>query len=218
MSLTVDFAIRRDQVLHYLDAVGRAEKGLRRSQKAEDVARVNVLRAGTFLILYNLVEASLRASIEAIHDAIVSQAIPFQQLRESIRRDVMRSFKTRLDPDIQKNMVDVPVELVAVALDVTAGYPFSGNVDAKKVREVADIYGFQIIANPSDRNGADLLTIKTARNDLAHGLKTYEEVGRDYTTSDIKELSTRALGYVEAVLRGVDGFLAARDFNTPAVP
>lgn len=215
MSLTVDFAIRRDQVLHYLEAVSRAEKGLRRSQTASDVARVNVLRAGTFLIMYNLVEASLRSSVEAIHDSIVSQAVPFQNLRESIRRDVMRSFKNKIDPDVQKNMIDVPVQLVAVALDLTAGYPFSGNVDSRKIRDVADIYGFEIVANPEHREGADLLTIKTARNDLAHGLKTYEEVGRDYTTSDVKALAERSLGYVEAVLRGVDGFLAARGFEAP---
>ena len=42
---------------------------------------------------------------------------------------------------------------------------FSGNVDAKRIREVALQYGFQ---NPK-KKAKELLTVKANRNDLAHG-------------------------------------------------
>lgn len=217
--LLTDFSERRMQVLHYLEAIARAERGARRGEhKAQAVARLNVLRAGTFLILYNLIEASVRSLVESIHYEIVSKSVPFQTLKQSIRRDVVRNFKSRSDPDAQKDMTDVPVQLVAVALDLDSGYPFSGNVDARKIRDVAEIYGFDIVADPAFRDGADLVTIKRARNDLAHGVKTYDEVGRDYTLGDLKDLSSRSLGYVEAVLRAVDRFLINEDFREVATP
>jgi hypothetical protein len=209
-----DFLARKTQVARYLEVVEAHERAIDPGRApAAATEQLNVLRAGQFLILYNLVEASLRGAVEAIHDRIVTERVPLQQLTESIRRDVIRSFKARCDPDQHLHMNDIPIELVAIALDIEAGYPFSGNVDAKKVREIADIYGFDTSTpRESTRDGADLLTVKSLRNDLAHGVKTYDEVGRNYTASDLKELSDRSVAYVEAILTAVDRFLTERRF------
>lgn len=209
-----DFLARKAQVARYLEVVESHERTIEPGRAAAQATeQLNVLRAGQFLILYNLVEASLRGAVEAIHDRIVTERVPLQQLTETIRRDVIRSFKVRCDPDLHLNMNDIPIELVAIALDIEAGYPFAGNVDAKKIREIAYIYGFDT-TTPREvtRDGADLLTVKSLRNDLAHGVKTYDEVGRNYTASDLKELSDRSVAYVEAILTAVDRFLSERRF------
>jgi hypothetical protein len=209
-----DFLARKAQVGRYLEVVETHEQAMEPGKaSAAATEQLNVLRAGHFLILYNLVEASLRGAVEAIHDRIVTERVPLQQLTDTIRRDVIRSFKARCDPDKHLNMNDIPIELVAVALDIDAGYPFSGNVDAKKVREMADIYGFDT-TTPREvtRDGADLLTVKSLRNDLAHGDKTYDEVGRNYTATDLKGLSDRSIAYVEAILTRVDRFVTERRF------
>ena len=138
--------------------------------------------------------------------------VPFSDLKRSIRREVIKGFKKRGDPDTHQDMEDVPLELVAAALDVEEH--FSGNVDARRVREVAAIYGFSTNSNRSlTHDGAELLTIKNIRNDLAHGIKTYEEVGRDYPIKRLLEISIRATAYMAAILDNVSAYLDAEEFR-----
>jgi MAE_28990/MAE_18760-like HEPN len=215
-----DFAIRKAQVSRYLEVVEQQELATNAQAHVDGQAeRLNVLRGGHFLILYNLVESSIRGAVEAIHDRIVTDRVPLQDLTDSIRRDVIRSFKSRCNPDEHRDMTDVPVELVAIALDIDAGYPFSGNIDARKIREIGDIYGFSTVTpRETTRDGADLLTIKSIRNDLAHGIKSYDEVGRDHLVSDLKDLSDRSTAYIEAILIAVERFLVERRFLRPPEP
>ena len=210
----VDFLARKAQVARYLEVVEAHERAIEPGEAAAAAAELlTVLRAAPSLVRFTQVGASLRGAVEAIHDRIVTERVPLQRLTDTIRRDVIRSFKARCDPDLHLNMNDIPIELVAIALDIEAGYPFSGNVDAKKVREIADIYGFDTTtAREVTRDGADLLTVKSLRNDLAHGVKTYDEVGRNYTASDLKELGDRSIAYVEAILTAVDRFVTERRF------
>jgi hypothetical protein len=171
-----------------------------------------VLRAGTFLILYNLVEASARAALEAIHDAVATGRVPFSSLNAGIRREVVKGFKRNANPEIHDMMTDIPVDIVAVSLDVD--YHFSGNVDARLIRNVAELYGFSVDTDTiRTHGGSDLLTVKTNRNDLAHGARTYDEVGRDFTFRDLLEIGLRTMAYVEGILDNVAGYLDTQGYR-----
>lgn len=208
----IEFANRRGHAKRYLAVVSQMEKDFQRARWKLSEDRLNVLRAGSFLIFYNLIEAAARSSVEAIHDQMKLTQVPFAELRRSIRREVVKGFKKRGDPDRHQDMIDVPLELVAAALDVEEH--FSGNVDARRFREIGEIYGFSTETNKMiTHDGAELLTIKNIRNDLAHGLKTYEEVGRDYPIKRLLEISIRASVYVTAILNNVEHYLNAGEFR-----
>lgn len=214
-SFQTEFMDRRNHVKRYLAVVSKTERELQKASWKLSEDRLNVLRAGSFLILYNLIEAAARSSIEAIHDKMKLSQVPFQSLRRSIRREVIKGFKKRGNPDIHRDMIDVPVELVAAALDVDD--QFSGNVDARKFREIADIYGFSTASDTRvTHDGAELLTIKNIRNDLAHGLKSYEEVGRDYPIKLLLDIGVRAGAYTAAILNNVARYLDAEEFREAA--
>jgi hypothetical protein len=210
-----EFERRRTQVRRYLATVSKAERedrvGDRRRVQTETL---HVLRAGVFLITYNLVEASIRSGVEAIHDEMAVQRVNFGALNNEIRKEVVKGFKKKAKPERDYAMADLPVDIVAAALDVE--YEFSGNVDARLIRSVSEIYGF---STDSDRsrtyNGADLLTIKTNRNDLAHGLKTYDEVGRDFTTKQLVGISFRAMNFISAVLGNISTYLDNSGYLAP---
>lgn len=211
-SFQTEFASRRNHVKRYLAVVSKMEKDLRRASWKLSEDRLNVLRAGTFLILYNLIESAARSSVEAIHDRMKLSRVPFHELRRSIRREVVKGFKKRGDADTHQDMTDVPLELVAAALDVEDH--FSGNVDARRFREIATIYGFSTASNTATtHDGAELLTIKNIRNDLAHGLKTYEEVGRDYPIKQLLDISLRAGAYTATILDNIAHYLDAEEFR-----
>ena len=211
-ALVADFDARRRQVRHYLATVRTFERitavgAARRAQNE----RLLTLRAGTFLLLYNLVEATTRAAIEAIHDHITTKKIPFDLLVVSLRREVVRRFKRGADPDAHHTMQNLPATFVLVAF--AEGIKLSGNVDARLIRSLGECYGFsERTTKDRTRGGSDLFTVKSIRNDLAHGLKTFEEVGRDYTFRDLFILSVRSIRYMQEIIANVTSYLESEGY------
>ena len=207
-----DFRRRRSQVRRYLSVVAKADRETQAGGgRPVDLARVHVLRAGTFLILYNLIEASARGALDGVHDTMIGQRVAFGSLSPSLRREVVKGFRRKKDPDDHVLLADMPIDFVAMSLD--ADHQFSGNVDARLIRKIAGTYGFSHYTDEArTRDGADLLTIKDVRNDLAHGLKTYDEIGRDYSARSLLEISVRSLAYIKAILDNVDDYLEASGY------
>lgn len=207
-----EFAERRQQVKRYVSVVMAEERRLVSGTSSFVlIQRQNVLKAGTFLILYNLVEATARSAIDAIHDDMISRKVKFEELRLPLRSEVIRGFKRRSNPETHKNLIDIPVSLVAASLDTE--HSFSGNVDARMLRDIGEVYGFSTASDQArTRNGADLLTIKTNRNDLAHGRKTYEEVGRAYSSKEVLSLALRATFFIDALVANVAEHINQRKY------
>ena len=207
-NLIDDFNDRKRQVRHYVAIVANAEgsaEGRRITRVQEQ--RLLTLRSGTFLVLYNMVEASIRMAIEQIHDAIIQDNTSFESLNESLRKEVLRLFRADTRTEIYKNPVNFPSALVAAALGPE--FKIGGNVDARSIRELGKLYGF---STETDRditwNGSDLLTVKSNRNDLSHGRKSYEEVGRYYTLRDLMHITRRVTIYTRCILNNIDEFIA----------
>lgn len=206
-SLVDDFEDRRRQVRHYLAIVLGSERAAGGSSATiTQERRLLTLRAGTFLIFYNLIEASTRAAIEAIHDRIITDQEPFERLIPCLRREAVKRFKKHAKPDVHHTMNSFPAAFVAVAL--ASSTEISGNVDARVIRELGAIYGFSCETTKEITwNGSDLLTIKTTRNDLGHGRKSFEEVGRDYPAVALLAMSRRALPFMRTILLNVTEYL-----------
>jgi len=211
-----DYNLRRRQVKRYLAMVSCTERAIRLSGGSQlSLDRLHLLRAGTYLILYNLVEASARGALDAIHEAMNAERISFAALSPTLRREVVKGFKRNADPEKQSAITDIQIDIVSMSLN--AGYHFSGNVDAKLIRSIASLYGFSADTDKTlTRSGADLVIIKSTRNDLAHGDKTYDEVGRNVTARNLLELALRATNYIETILYNVDEYLNIKGYSAAA--
>lgn len=210
-----DYRRRRWQVRRYFALVNGTERS--QSTRKIELDRLHILRAGSFLIVYNLIEATARAGLQAIHDDMAAKRVPFHDLNDGIRKEIIKGFKRNGNVDKHYEILDLPVDIVAVSLNVEDH--FSGNVDARLLRSIAELYGFSIAADKvRTRDGVDLLTIKTTRNDLAHGDKTYDEVGREYTSRDLLEIGMRSLAYMEAFIASVSDYLKLESYRRPPTP
>jgi hypothetical protein len=90
---------------------------------------------------------------------------------------------------------------------------FSGNLDAKRIKETAEKYGFSYQTNPRKTdNGSDLLKIKTNRNDLAHGFKSFEKVGQDYTADDLLKMQKRVIHYLKTILQNIETYIYNQEY------
>jgi len=213
-----DFAQRKRQVMHYLAVVSQAERELeQQSENRRTIEeRLLVLRAGTFLLLYNLIEATTRGAVEAIHDKVTTSGVGFESLTLCLRKEVVRLFKREADPASHHTVTDFPSAFVAIAME--QGFKLSGSVDARAIRRLGECYGFSCdTEKATTRDGSDLLTIKTHRNDLAHGLKTFEEVGRDQSAKDLLLITRRSTRYMEQILKNIASYLDEENYLDSAV-
>jgi hypothetical protein len=173
------------------------------------------LIANAFLILYNLIESTVRNSIINIYDCIKDDDLPFEKLSENLKRlwikqstdglkennfrpETLREYVLGLTEDIlNKETIIFSNEWME----------FSGNLDARKIRDLATKIGFQ-----SPPNGRDLLEIKNKRNRLAHGEQTFYDVGKDFTVNQIIEFKTTTFSYLEEVIQNIETFIVAREY------
>lgn len=169
------------------------------SHEQQDLLRT--FKASALLMLYNLMESSVTNAVEAIFDELEQQAIPFDRCRDEIRLVILKNTKghdpKKLLPEIRSLATDIVTK--TFRLDAIV----SGNVDAREIREVAKRYGF---LEPQSR-GDRLLIVKTTRNDLAHGSKSFAEVGRTFSVDDIVEIKKEVVDYLTETLKHVIEYL-----------
>ncbi len=148
---------------------------------------LKTLKAAAFLILYNLVESSMRNAIVGIFDELGSKNVPFDDVRMELKLIAIRNVKRSLRGDLHTSIRGVATHILTVAFD-SEGL-FAGNLDAKAIRETANEYGFSSETDRSlTKDGRDLMKVKANRNDLSHGNKSFNEVGRDYDIESLVEI------------------------------
>lgn len=165
-----------------------------------------ILKANGFLLLYNLIEATIRNSINAILNTIKSSAITYKDLSDKIKRLWLRQESKGINDDekgqekimhIAKNILDN--EILTLERDCIN---ISGNIDAQKIREILKQFGGNEISD-----GRDLKTIKEKRNKLAHGEFTFFEIGKDYTINEMIGYKDKTKDYLSNVLNEFQDYI-----------
>ncbi|MFT6178672.1 MAG: hypothetical protein ACJA1W_001013 [Akkermansiaceae bacterium] len=174
------------------------------SRVKDDLLRT--FNSSTILLLYNLMESTVSNAVEAVFDELVSQGISFDECRDELRKVILGNLK-------KHNIGSIFPKLNELSRDII-GKTFqkenlvSGNVDARKIRELVDEYGIE-------RPGVDgeaLLTVKTNRNDLAHGVKSFAAVGREFSKPDIVRLKEQVIADLTAMLEKVTIYISERHY------
>ena len=201
-----DFTARVSEIEHYFQFVQATDDGsvlLMKPGASEHAYSttgkddlVRTFKGGLFLMLYNLMEATVKNVVEAIFEELGRERISFDACRKEIRRVVIRNLKTCADADHLKrhNDADVVELFVTFATDAVVktfqrDNIVSGNVDAQEIRGLATKYGFDKPA----ADGGHLVTVKSNRNDLAHGDKSFAEVGRDFDLGRLEEIKMKVV-------------------------
>ncbi len=165
----------------------------------EDLLRT--FKASAFLLLYNLMESTVCNSIEAIFDELKVKGTSFDEYDDKVKKIIIDNLKLHSSHAIVPELREIAVDIAAKTFKKRE--IVSGNVDASAIRKVADRYGF---SRPA-ADGSSLLTIKSHRNDLAHGAKSFAEVGRAFSMEDMKRLKEQVIRYLGALLASISTYL-----------
>ena len=162
---------------------------------------IKTLKASCFLIIYNLVESTMKNGIEAIFDDLKIHGVSYDACRDEVRRIIILNFKA-LSPDrALSDLSQIAQDVVIKTFDKAR--LFSGNIDSRKIKATARSYGFR---EPSGK-GHQLLSIKNNRNDLAHGDKSFDEIGRNYSMDEILIINNDTKAYLESALDSIDQYI-----------
>lgn len=179
--------------------------------KEIDSELIKTLKASGFLLLYNLVEATMRNAIEAIFDELQDQGLSYDQIRPELKKIVLKNLKKRDSDKLFSSITAISIDII------TAGFDkediFSGNIDGRKIKMTATEYGFSHRTDYAKTgDGKDLLIIKSTRNDLAHGFKSFAEVGKDKTADELLEIKNKTVRYLREILANIEQYLSNQDY------
>lgn len=179
--------------------------------KEIDPDLLRTLKASGFLLLYNLVEATMRNAIEAIFDELKNEYISYDLIRLELKKIVLKNLRKRKLNDIYLSITAISIDIITVGFDNQD--LFSGNIDARKIKDTAIEYGFSYSTDArKTSNGFDLLSVKANRNDLAHGFKSFTEVGRDKTADELLVIKSKVIRYLRQILHNIESYLKNREY------
>lgn len=178
----------------------------------------NTLKASAYLLLYNLVESSMRNAIEAIFDELQEQKVTFEQLTPKLKKIVLENIKEialkkrpNEEDKVLEKIKNISLDIIWVGFNKEKALP--GNLDGKSIKNTANNYGFSYKTNPKEtNNGQDLEKIKENRNYLAHGVKSFAEVGQAKTADELIEIKNKVVNYLRQILENIETYLANQEY------
>lgn len=182
------------------------------TEKIIDGELAKMMKANGFLLLYNLIEATIRNSISAILNSISTDKLTFKLLSDNLKKlwinqeinktkDISK-FKEKVSELSEKILNDKLLEFSNECVNI------SGNIDAQRIREIAKKFGY---LEPKDGRG--LQTIKDKRNQLAHGEFTFSDIGKNYTSNDLIDYKSEVVTFIENVLNNVEIYINAKGYK-----
>jgi hypothetical protein len=196
----------------------------------------HTLKANLYLLLYSTVEACMTQLMEDMHRTIAASSAGADDLCSELFLHVLHRFRAGADATeantarpIQAGIVQRWLSDYSDAVKANRNYLFSGNLDGRSIHDILRKYGVVPAGQPKPNPGCTHLSLQTAknhRNDLAHGTKSFRELGRTVAVPTLHEEARQVLRTLYNIVQAVDGYLQQQRFlrappptpTTPAPP
>lgn len=182
-------------------------------------ATLSASRAASFIMIYNCVEFATRETIAGVRKYIQTDTAAFHEITEFWQEDIIRMhFKKKLEDGINhttllkefRSFVPGKVDW----LQRENSMPFPGNIDHERLIKFAKDIGVRKWRPPARTlGGSDLLTVRTTRNELAHGEETFESVGGNYSVTDIVDKLDRIRSFMCSYIRMMDRYQIRKSYK-----
>lgn len=147
------------------------------------IKTISILKSAVIMMLYNIIESMLTLILQEIHDNISKES--YQLLNFKLKKLYVKYHLTSKPTDNIKKIdgiISDDLKFPTFEEYNSKNSIFSGNLDARKIDELLQLYGIGKIRSP---NRNKFLYIKNKRNKLAHGEISYVDACRDKTINEI---------------------------------
>ncbi|WP_390633123.1 MAE_28990/MAE_18760 family HEPN-like nuclease [Liquorilactobacillus satsumensis] len=181
------------------------------------------MKSNSLIMMYNLIESTIKQTIFHIYESVNFDKIPFQGLSDDYKKLFEKyNFRGKEGNQLtnRNKIIEASNLLVENILNKEEinfendKFKLSGNADLKKAKQIYSTHGINI---KNDKNlpdcGFALLFIKNSRNGLAHGSETFSEVGRTKTVDDICEYSEVVIDFLEYLIKKTNVFIQHKRYK-----
>ncbi|HIF9458060.1 TPA: MAE_28990/MAE_18760 family HEPN-like nuclease [Photobacterium damselae] len=175
---------------------------------------VKTAKGTVYLILYNLIEATMREAVLVIHEKITANSISFDNLRIELQRKILlRARKDKIDLNRMLTNMNGDIASTFHKASLNSKDLFSGNIDRDEIKAVSEIYGFSCNTDyTTTKHGSDLGTVMRHRNDLAHGNKTFSSIGGEKSAQALRQLCNEVVAYIYEISDNIQDCLDSQDY------
>jgi hypothetical protein len=214
------------RMLQFADEPGAEITSLGRSQSlALDPSTLHVLKASVFLYLYNLVESTVTACLRRVSEEIRDSDVLYGDLVEEWQRSWLQVMGQTDQPLSPANRLTKMLEICG---QVSNGAVIDfqpkgagGNLDDRTIEKLLTRYGITMtlpkpvltaVKSPIVNDDGLLKLIKNRRNDLAHGLGSFSDCGKDVSVPDLRKWTGVVIRFLCVVVRTFEDYLSTRGF------
>lgn len=197
-----EFQRRANEIEEYISYLEKLE-----TQVGFSVTLINTMKSSTLLMIYNIVESTMTNLIQDVFDHLQQAGISFDALNTNMKTLVLGYTKRRNPSLLVSKMNDSAISLVIACFERSD--VFSGNLDCAKIRETLRDVG---VATRYTYREPVLLKVKTERNDLAHGIKSFSDCGKTYSAKQLREFYSKTALVLSKVIGDFEQFLAAKAY------
>ena len=184
----------------------------------------HMLKANTYLLLYNTIEAVMSQLLAEIHDEIRVSDASLDDLNPSLYLEVIRKLKqgeeniaNSFSHPSGRPFVEYWLRDYKERVGINRNPHFSGNIDGKRIKTIGLKYGFATGDDAADSKltHAALQKAKTHRNTLAHGEKSFTDLGRGLSYTQVRDDAVATLRTLNTIRLVVDNFLTSEGYRRP---
>lgn len=212
-----EFDERATEVNNYVNFVRDLEKYKIKIYDNNQLSKIDTellktLKATSYLLIYNLIESSMRNSIEYIFVELSTQQISFDDLRKELKKYILQNLKRRNIDTVIDNVNIIATDIINKTFNPND--IFSGNVDSNAIRKLSDKYfGFSTYTDSKQTwKGKDLKSIKENRNSLAHGFTPFTDVGKSIGSDELVQITERVIEYLRQILENIEEYLNNQEY------
>lgn len=213
-AFSAEFASRKQEIESYLALLNALDQDAARIVDFDDnntqvtVSQKKVCKASCYLLMYNLVEATVMQGIQSIYNRIKDEDLSFSCIMEKLRKVWWHSRGESISSTGRNELIDTIYNYYCDTLsneqlefnDFVSGV--SGNLDADGVRKVCHRYGITPVGD-----GRHMANVKQYRNWLAHGNKSFSEIGQDVTVPDLVDVKNNIFAFLDEYVNNVNTYL-----------
>jgi len=203
LSAHVEFERREKEIDEYIAYLEKLER-----EAGFSVTLINTMKSSTLLMIYNMVESTMTNLLQDVFDHMDAAQIDFSSLNDTMKTVILTYAKRRNPEKLVEKMGASATNLVVASFDRSD--LFSGNIDCKKIVDTLGELGIQSRQRYKE---PAFLTVKTERNHLAHGHKSFSDCGRTYSMADLRLCHTKVKSILTKVANDFETFLTSASYS-----
>jgi len=218
------FEERQTELIKYAAFLRKLERKINKAQNSSEIALIKplkdqlpVFKSQAILMSYNLIEGTINKAISQIFDTISDANLKHDELSNHLQKIWLKylTLNTNDDGKHEDRIIAIN-QFVSDSVELelrefrkkNKSYFGSGSLDSKRISAIFSKFSIQLTATEFK-----LQEIKIDRNFLAHGEKSFTEVGQGKSVSDIAINCRKVIEYLKKVIEQIKAYVVAESFK-----